>query len=443
MPTIIGLFFFVTSSVLFFRKDDTLFGLVIFSAIFQASSIIALNEAGIEPYYAVASLFVLQSIYRGKMWPNASKPFKGKRWMIAFALIAVTSAFTLPFVFAGIPVYEQHIGLDDGLFIRPPLEFRNANISHSISLVLGVLVVLGAAQTFQGKSHVKNAYLFTFYFLAAVIGLQFLCSVAGIAFPYTLLQNHGGSSMQAVVTGDLSSRFSGTFTESSGAGLVLSGFTAGFLAEKLRYGGSLIPALIGLGAILLVRSTGSIVAIGVSIVLLALSQPVFRFPYVFPVRLMRVTMLIGAVAALTAAILFSPLRDSVMNETVSKQDTGSFINRTASDLYALDLFVRTHGIGVGMGSNRPSSLISSLLSTVGVLGLMLFLMTHFALISNAGSARPELRWAGFALFISMATSMPDYDAPWLWAFLAVAVQAASAVELPSGRSLRDSAISIA
>jgi hypothetical protein len=108
--------------------------------------------------------------------------------------------------------------------------------------------------------------------------------------------------------------------------------------------------------------------------------------------------------------------------TVNKQEGGSFIDRTAADTYALTLFVKTNFMGVGMGSNRPSSLIPSLLSTVGALGLVGFLVAYFKLLSNADPNHPELKWAGLAFFICLAASAPDYDAPWIWVFLAFVVR---------------------
>jgi len=440
LPTVIGLIFFAASVCFFFLKDDKLFALVIFSAIFASSSVVDLNGAGIEPYYLVATAFILQSIIRGRIRIGASNSFRGKRWMISFAIIGILSAVTLPFVFAGIPVYDPHLGIDDGLFIRPPLQFTHTNLTHSLFLLVDVLVVLAASQTFRGRSVSKKAYTFTFYFLAGTVMLQFLLPLIGIEFPYSLLQNHAGVNLSTVEAGDLSSRYPGTFLEPSGAGQVLGCFTAGFLAERLKFGRSLFLALAGLTAVFLIRSSGSIAAVGVTFVLLLLSFPIFRFPYYINItRLRRAVLMIGIGALVLTAIIFSPLRDSLIEMTLNKQESGSYVNRIASDAYALNLLTRTYEMGVGMGSNRPSSIITSLLSTVGVLGLVAFVLTYFKLLSNARLHDSWVRWAGLALFISMATSGPDYDAPWLWAFLAFAVRMGklSNEELPEIDGLPD------
>jgi hypothetical protein len=422
MPTVIGVLFLIASLYCFTQNDDKLFGLVIFSAIFQSSSVIELRAAGVEPYYLVGSLFVLQGIFTGRSGINLSNSFKGKWWMILFAGIAILSAFTLPFVFAGIPVYEQHVGIDDGFFIRPPLQFTNANLTHSLSLLLGVLIVLGAAERARRGAFSRNSYRFTFYFLAGMVIVQFLCSALRIDFPYLLLQNHAGRSMQIVDTGDMGSRFPGTFTESAAAGQVLAGFTVGFLAEYLKVGRSLIRGLTGLAVMLLVRSSGAIAALAVALLFLLFSQPIFRFSYHVKVAsARRVGVLIAIGVVIVGAVVLSPLRDSLIDMTLNKKDTDSYLSRLTSDLYALNVFVMTKGIGVGMGSNRPSSLITSLLSTVGLLGLVVFLKAYFKLLSNAGPPHSWLRWAGLAYFLSMVTSGPDYEAPWIWVLLAYIV----------------------
>jgi hypothetical protein len=423
MPTVIGGFFFLASVYCFFEKDDKLFALLVFSTLFQSSSVITFEASGMEPYYLVGSLFVLQTIYRKVLGINPAQSFNGKNWMILFAVFAILSAFTLPFVFAGTPIYAQRVGLDDGFFVRPALQFGETNVRRSLSLLLGVLVVSGAAQSFRGGIYTKKAYMFAFYFLVAMVVTQFLCSTLGIEFPYALLQNHPGKTMQIVDTGDAASRYAGTFTESSSAGHVLVCFTMGFLAAQVKFGRSLIHGLIGLGTIFLVRSTGAMAGIGITLIILLLRHPLFRFPFhVNLIRLKRIALLAIIVIVILGAVIFSPLRESLIDLTLNKHEGGSFVNRVASDVYALNLFVTTRGIGVGMGSNRPSSLITSLLSTVGIIGLVLFLLTYFKLLSNAALNHPELQWAGLAYFLCLATSGPDYDAPWIWVFLAFAVR---------------------
>lgn len=430
MPTIVGIFFFVFAIFLFFRKSESLLGLVIVSSIFQASSIYSSDSHGIQPYYMVAALFVLQSILRGRISFSSSRSFLGKRWMIAFTVIALASATLAPIVFAGIPVYDPYVGIDDGLFIRPPLHISLANFTQSVYLLLDVFVLLGAAGVQRVGGNARKAYSAAFYVLAGIVILQFLCATVGISFPYELIQTHGGYSNQTAVAGDLSSRFAGTFTESSGAGLAFVTFAAGFLAERLKHGKSLIPILVGLLGIFLVRSSASLLTIAVVFISMLITNRVFRFPYYIDrVTLKRSLFLIILGAIAIAAALLSPLRSSIEDLTVGKSESSSYINRLAADAYAIQLFVQTKGIGVGMGSNRPSSLLTSLLSTVGIGGFVSFLMMFIQILRNQDGEDAWIRWAGFALILDMVFENPDFTSPWLWGFLALAVQTRHLSEL--------------
>jgi hypothetical protein len=422
MPTPIGVIFILVSLFCFFRRDDSLFAVVLFSAIFEASSIIAAKTFGIQPYYAVASLFVLQMLYRATQQSMPGQKFRGRKWMYSFAVIGILSAFILPVIFSGTAVYNPYAGIDEGLLLSPPLHLGLANFTQSAYLLLDVLVVLGASRLPSSSWFSRKAYLLSFYVLTGIIFVQFLCSSLGVAFPYFLIQNHGGYGLQPESVGDWATRFPGTFSESSGAGLVLITFTAGFLAEKMKYGRSLIPIVIGVLALLLVRSTSALAALALVFAGLLIANSAFRFPFYIKVRMFKRNVALLAIAILGCAVaIFSPLRDSIISATAGKQETSSYINRMASDAYALHLFIITHGLGVGMGSNRPSSLITSLLSTVGILGFVVFMGMVFCLLKNATGENTWIRWAGFALIVTMSFGGPDMTMPWLWILLAFAV----------------------
>ena len=177
-------------------------------------------------------------------------------------------------------------------------------------------------------------------------------------------------------------------------------------------------------------------AIAVAIVLLLLSIPVFRAPYYINLkRLMNLLVIGGGIAVILLVALLSPLRNSLIDLTFNKSSSGSYINRLAADGYALVLFIRTHGIGVGFGSNRPSSILTSLLSTVGAPGFILFFGAYFNILSNAKRHSGWLIWAGLALLVNLVSSGPDYDDPWLWCVLALAVRLGNVGAEPLSSSL--------
>jgi hypothetical protein len=81
-----------------------------------------------------------------------------------------------------------------------------------------------------------------------------------------------------------------------------------------------------------------------------------------------------ALFALSVAIVAAPdtLRaaDTIIDATLSKGDSSSYIDRTTADLDSLSTLIPTFGLGTGWGSNRASSLFPGLLSTIGLPGLI-------------------------------------------------------------------------
>jgi hypothetical protein len=115
-------------------------------------------------------------------------------------------------------------------------------------------------------------------------------------------------------------------------------------------------------------------------------------------------------------------REALIGLTVSKGETGSFANRTASDLYGLQLFAQTYGLGLGLGSNRVSSLLTTLLSCVGLLGTLAFGMFYFKLFANLPDEYAWLKWAAFALLLNMCLDISDVTIPILWIPIFLAIQ---------------------
>jgi hypothetical protein len=61
--------------------------------------------------------------------------------------------------------------------------------------------------------------------------------------------------------------------------------------------------------------------------------------------------------------------EAIYNETVAeKLQSSSFYERHWVDMMAIDIFVQTGGIGVGLGSHKPNSLIMTIVSNTGIFG---------------------------------------------------------------------------
>ena len=67
------------------------------------------------------------------------------------------------------------------------------------------------------------------------------------------------------------------------------------------------------------------------------------------------------------------------NVLFNKAESTSFQQRSFADYLALQIFTQTYGIGVGLGSHKANSLLLTLLSNTGVVGVVLFCWFLFVL----------------------------------------------------------------
>ena len=422
MPTLIGVIFFGVSVYCFLWTEDSLFGLLIIAAALQASSAINFGERGIAPYYVVAAFIILRGACKVVLGIRANLSIPHGKWLMLFGAIAVASAVVYPMIFAGIPVYDPKIGIDDGLFIRPPLSLGINNFAQAGFLVWHIATAFALPVLDFAPKKTFKALVFAFYLVVFVLLAQFSFQLVGVPFPYQLILNNSVWTEEMLASG---SRYPGTFSEPSFAGAFLVFYCVWFLTEYLWGRGSITRVLIALVALGLVASSGSLLTLCICIPLVLIRFSPFRFPWYFNIRRAKKLYRIGlalAVPLVLVLVLASGYRETLISLTVSKSGSGSFINRTAADLYALQLLAMTHWVGVGLGSNRASSLATSLLSNVGIAGVLCFAVFLWRLFRSLATEHACLAWAAFALLLNMFIGVPDVTMPLLWIPILTAIQ---------------------
>jgi hypothetical protein len=346
-------------------------------------------------------------------------------WLLLFGAIVISSAIVLPVVFAGIPVYDPKVGIDDGLFIRPPLSLGVNNFVQAAFLLWHILTAYALLAINTPTRNVYRAYLWAFYILVAVVAAESICQLIDVPFPHSVFLNNPGYSLWGR-EGEISGmRNPGTFSEPSLAGGFLAMYVLGFLASYFAGKGQKLKLILAMLATGLVTSGGSLLTIAVITPFLALRYLPFRLPWFINLsrtRRLAWVLLIFSIPALLLLVAPSGYTETLMTNTVSKGESSSFINRTAADLYALDLLIKTDGLGVGMGSNRASSLITTLLSNVGVAGFLVFWIYIFRLFRKLPEDYAWLKWGGAALLLNMCLNIPDITAPILWFPILLAIQ---------------------
>lgn len=107
--------------------------------------------------------------------------------------------------------------------------------------------------------------------------------------------------------------------------------------------------------------------------------------------------------------------------------------RMAGNLYGLRVFTASRGLGVGMGTVRTFSLLTELLSSLGVPGFVLYFGMQGRLLAPLLRRRRQSTLCRFALLyvlahlVAQCAALPDLTTPTLWLGLFLAACADNAV----------------
>ncbi len=111
---------------------------------------------------------------------------------------------------------------------------------------------------------------------------------------------------------------------------------------------------------------------------------------------------------------------------LNKSESMSFSSRTTADIHALKLFIESYGLGVGLGSNRPSSLVPYLLSQCGIIGTVAFFYFIFSILKFTYDTLKRTQYFGYffllpTILIAQLIAYPDITNPTLWQFIYIAI----------------------
>ena len=445
-----GAVFIPVSLWIFFFRARYLVPLMLVSSVFVAASVVDCSIGnfviGVQPFYFTAILVgiralpVLSSYRRRKLRlePAASGTMKA---FVRFWKWAVATAFVLPLIFKGIEVINQRsdesvdataLGIEGA---HSPLHWSFANLGQSayLTLMLIAFFYVVASKSSTDRMADLMAALRTAIIVVAVLALtQSIAAWVGWSFPYSFFNNNPAYSQGFEVEIEGVRRVNGTFTEPSYAGGFLAAGALGLLAWRLRGGRShsLAILLSIVGLILTTASTGyaTFVIGGVLLVIYLARETLRKKMSRRVIRRSVVAALLVSIVVIAVLSVVPPLRQGILEMTVNKTESLSFFYRISADVYAIDLLFHTYGLGTGLGSNRSSSLVPDLLSTIGIIGTLLFaifIVRLFGQLSNV-SSRPEggpftmVAWMLVGLVIAQCVGIADLNWPPLWAVLIAA-----------------------
>lgn len=388
-------------------------------------------QFGVQSYFMSLGLIFLQVIFfltqgRSLVFSKSTQFFLT---IFIFCIIyVIISSFLLPRVFEGLPIYSPRLGIDSQYENLTKLIWTPSNLVQSIYLILNfifLVFILKENSISLNQSRVvltSSALIYSFLIL-----LQKSLDLLKISFPYNLIYNNPtyGYGFSQQISGNL--RVQAGFTEASTAAAYGAALFAFCLFEYLR--GQKHYLILTLGVFLSVILTTSSTGIALIAIIFLMLLPRGLYSLILGRFILKLgfVYIVSIVFFLMVFIVFPQFAAALSEITIAKSQSLSFRNRLASDLASLNIFVQTAGYGVGLGSNRPSSFFTALLSNLGWIGVfvVIALGRFFYQWWHRWWKNPDLQTSLMAAFfvyvITKLIALPDVNDPIFWTLLGIAL----------------------
>lgn len=419
--TILGLVTLVAVVAVWFLRRELVQYVLGAAIVFPQTAAVLAGGNGLPvPYLAFATVALL-SIPRLLLDVAGlrGRPLRPGRRIVAdvagVGLVVWAAVVTIagPRIFAGIGVFDPGLGAELQVGRLAPLQPGLDDLAQLGYLVVGMCFVLLAGRVIP----VDHRMLATALWVA--VALAAIRLVIEPVWPAALIENMPGYWYQT-----RQGRAAGTFYEPSVLGLYLVAAVGYFGARLLAGPGAQarIPAVIGLGltGIVVVANRSGTAQLGLVVLVLAGAAVVIVRLVTRPIRRVSGAAVVGALLAGAVALTQLPaILAFTVGSAVEKTDTSSFATRNAANARAVELVLETFGLGVGLGGNRPSSLLLFLASCLGVIGLAAFtIMVVVAVRANRTPGAVGARWGLLGALIGGVVAVPDLSTPLLWVALA-------------------------
>lgn len=438
MPTLTGLLLIPLSLVAWaagLRAQLVVFGI---GAVLTSAAVINLASFGIQPAYFMG-LLLLGGAGVATLVGAGYRLDRAVLMRMTPLLVLLLAALNALF-WAGTLFWDQ-VWVVSGrqMFDIASAEhysFRSENVNQLVYLILNIALMLLLANrlvrlpaaTVLRAAH--GAVQWAFWFATLFVVWDWLSHHFDIYFPDAFVHSNAFYAVAHKQSfGDLA-RISGSFAEPSALAYAYAGFLAYasglYLAERSVRALAMMVAAIGALAVSTSTTAYAVLALWAAAMVFALplarlvSGPVRSSPgSTLAVVALLLASVIGGVMIINANQ--DAIQQIYQNAIVGKTATTSFEDRGAADRMALDTFEATGGLGIGLGSHRPSTLPATLLSNVGLPGTLAFLVfVGLALRggSRQGWSSKRVLWPFRAFTLGLLAghciSSPDLNTPLLW-----------------------------
>lgn len=422
--------FFILTSIFGILKYKYLVFLLLLSSIFQAAAVANIGTKGIPIFSFVEIIFIIVSVVKVKGRFVFDKQ-QQKIYIVLFILLlwGVLSAFLFPIIFSGIHVFVPILGLDAqyGYGNQGVLYFSSSNVAQAIYLFLNISTfILLSSYIKNTKDNIIDKFLIPILIIELIFVFYNVYSVIFTKIPFiqTFLYNNISYNIGDNQSFFLFKRINGSLLEPSQAGAFFASFSAALLFYKNNIK-TLILFFLSLVAMLLSTSSTGYVSFFLSIFFISFLKLFYMFSVqqyrlsLFRIKIIFLLIGIGLMILIYENEMVMKLLNFVL---VHKDNSASFLHRTFADLYAIKIFLKTYGLGCGLGSSRSSSFFPTLLSTIGLPGLLLLVMSIGLVFKSAIKYifhDKEILFTfilSITIFISMLISIPDISNSFFWIF---------------------------
>lgn len=376
---------------------------------------VALIAGGIGlPLFYFVALFAAAIVALRLARLTASAPLRitgipGAITLVTFAIWSTVVTLTAPALFPGMAVLGS--SPNNQTMLAPGL-MTSSNIAQVAYLWIAVAVVLLVASAPRAHPHVVGVTT------VGIVGLSFwkyLADRVGVPFPVHIFDNNPVLIYIQTAPGG-AERFRGTLSEPASLAtycLAAAAFTLAMVPRAAPLMKVALLAVFGVSIWLGIASTSTTFVVA-GAMLCALAGCAYAVSLVGREGRLPVAHVVAGLVMLVVGYVAGPsLFQYVSDVVTAKSGSGSYVARSGVDDFSLGVAARSLGFGVGLGANRPSSFAVMLLSNVGILGALLFVVAVAVILRHAlrcGGGSPTI-WVLAAVLMARLVSGPDLADP--------------------------------
>jgi hypothetical protein len=420
-------------------------------SIFQATSFINIEVygkiIGIPHYHFIAFLIVFRLLYdlavKNILLKDMVELFRDKLYLVllVFVAIACLGAFTLPFIFEGIGVYHPYGHIAQQVNNHTPLKWSVSNLGQAGYLfVTFVTVVYGVLLARKGSISTQSAikaYEYSSILVIVISVLELYARLNGF-YLFEFLFNNPNYGQVYFAGMPNRPRINGTFVEPSFLAVMMGSFLVYTISMFMKMGGKKYLLLIFLSSFTLFSTISTTAYACFALVLVALVFILFVRKEVKKVVAVILSVSLGFLIYASSfyvfkSELFSSSSDtsniaSIVNTNKHVHEFRASSGRLASDIRSIEIFAETYGLGVGIGSHRPSSFGGAILATTGAIGFsiaLLFIILvsmrsfEFSLEYKDGIYLKAILFAFLMMVFLKSLAVSDLNSSSMWALIVV------------------------